>query len=449
MTRPARTGRKIDSEQACLWTDATPPLPTGGGSCEKLRFRPPPLWRIPMNPLKRLAHVTKPAGPVVLIIMDGVGIGRGDAGDMVAKASKPNMDWLKANAPNTRLKAHGSAVGMPTEGDMGNSEVGHNAIGAGRVFDQGASLVINAIRDGSMFEGKTWKDLSANATKGGTLHFIGLLSDGNVHSHIEHIEAMLRAGAQGRHPPGAPARAARRPRRSADFRAGLRRPHRGAAEGTVHRWLRLCDRLWRRPPVHHHGPLQRRLGDGGTRLENARAGRGTHVRLGPAAIENLPRRARGRDRPGPAALRGRTRRQGRRAVQDGDSVILINFRGDRAMELCAAFEQDAFDKFDRVRRPKVLFAGMMEYDGDLHIPGRYLVAPPGHLAHPGRIPCQCGAQAARGERDAEVRPRDLLLQRQPHRQVQRVAGGLRRDQVRPPALRAAPVDEGRRRSPTS
>ena len=329
-----------------------------------------------MNALKRLAHVTKPAGPVVLIIMDGVGIGRGDVGDMVAKASKPNMDWLKANAPNTRLKAHGSAVGMPTEGDMGNSEVGHNAIGAGRVFDQGASLVINAIRDGSMFEGKTWKDLSANAAKGGTLHFIGLLSDGNVHSHIEHIEAMLRQARKdgirrarlhalldGRDVPPTSAlvyveriEAVLKELSTDGFDYAI-------ASGGGRQFITM-DRYNADWSMVERGWKTHVLGEG-RMFASARAAIETFRAEREGVIDqDLPSFVIERD--GKAAG----------AVQDGDSVILFNFRGDRAMELCAAFEQDAFDKFDRVRRPEVLFAGMMEYDGDLHIPGRYLVAPP-------------------------------------------------------------------------
>jgi 2,3-bisphosphoglycerate-independent phosphoglycerate mutase len=101
-----------------------------------------------MNPLNSIDNYTRPEGPVVLVIMDGIGIGAGDAGDMVAKASKPHLDWLHAHALSTRLRAHGRAVGMPSEGDMGNSEVGHNAIGCGRVFDQGAKLVKEALASG-------------------------------------------------------------------------------------------------------------------------------------------------------------------------------------------------------------------------------------------------------------------------------------------------------------
>ena len=145
-----------------------------------------------MQPLKKITPADEASRPVVLAIMDGVGIGSGDAGDMVRKASTPNLDWLKDNALYTQLKAHGRAVGMPTDGDMGNSEVGHNAIGAGRVFDQGALLVQNAVKSAAMFMGGVWKELVDGAKQGdATLHFLGLLSDGNVHSHIDILLDML------------------------------------------------------------------------------------------------------------------------------------------------------------------------------------------------------------------------------------------------------------------
>jgi len=144
-----------------------------------------------MRKLEKHVSFAGPEGPVVLVIMDGVGIGSGDAGDMVAKASTPSLDWLKENALYTTLKAHGRAVGMPSDDDMGNSEVGHNAIGAGRVFDQGALLVQNAVKSGAMFEGDAWGELTGSLGDDSTLHFLGLLSDGNVHSHIDIVLAMI------------------------------------------------------------------------------------------------------------------------------------------------------------------------------------------------------------------------------------------------------------------
>ena len=130
--------------------------------------------------------------PIVLVIMDGVGKGDGGSGDAVAVAKTPTLDHLLATCPHTYLKAHGTAVGLPTDDDMGNSEVGHNALGCGQIYSQGAKLVGESIENGSLYASETWKDLIANAVSGKALHFLGLLSDGNVHSNIHHLIAMLR-----------------------------------------------------------------------------------------------------------------------------------------------------------------------------------------------------------------------------------------------------------------
>ncbi|MBT8467150.1 MAG: 2,3-bisphosphoglycerate-independent phosphoglycerate mutase, partial [Deltaproteobacteria bacterium] len=140
-------------------------------------------------------HPTFPGvpGPVLIVVMDGVGCGASNEGDAVWLARTPTLDRLEGISTTTRLRAHGTAVGLPSDDDMGNSEVGHNAFGAGRVFDQGAKRVQMAIDSGEIFEGEEWKKLVRRVSKSGEpMHFIGLLSDGNVHSHIEHLFAMLR-----------------------------------------------------------------------------------------------------------------------------------------------------------------------------------------------------------------------------------------------------------------
>jgi 2,3-bisphosphoglycerate-independent phosphoglycerate mutase len=308
--------------------------------------------------------------------MDGVGYGKYPEGDAVASACKPTLDWLHANAPNIRLKAHGSAVGMPTEDDMGNSEIGHNAIGCGRVFAQGATLVNEAINDGTIFDGTTWADLTQHCvSNNSTLHFIGLLSDGNVHSHIRHLFGMLDGAAK----------------------AGVRsiRLHtlldgRDVGETSA---LEYIEPLEEKLAALNVDGLDCRIASGGGRMHitmdrygadwaMVERGWNTHVRgngrtFGSArqAIETLRQETSATDQnlqafviadnDGPVG-----------PVRDGDAVILYNFRGDRAMELCAAFENDEFPHFDRSPRPDVMFAGMMQYDGDLKIPRRYLVEPP-------------------------------------------------------------------------
>ena len=133
--------------------------------------------------------------PLVLVVMDGVGVTEKDNGNAVMHAYTPNLDVLMKECPNTTIKAHGVAVGLPSDADMGNSEVGHNALGCGQIYSQGAKLVNESIESGKIYESETWKELIANA-KGHTLHFLGLLSDGNVHSHIDHLKAMIREAKQ-------------------------------------------------------------------------------------------------------------------------------------------------------------------------------------------------------------------------------------------------------------
>ncbi|MGD1987428.1 MAG: hypothetical protein PVF30_13125, partial [Desulfobacterales bacterium] len=145
-----------------------------------------------MEPLKKAKNFIGPEGPVVLAILDGVGIGTCAEGDVVSRANTPTLDWLAQNTLAAKLKAHGTAVGMPSDKDMGNSEIGHNAIGCGRVFAQGARLVNESIESRALFEAEVWQELIENVVQHDSrLHFIGLFSDGNVHSHINHLEAML------------------------------------------------------------------------------------------------------------------------------------------------------------------------------------------------------------------------------------------------------------------
>src|ERR1700757_3172143 len=128
-------------------------------------------------PLRRHSKFQGAKGPVVLVVMDGVGRGAGDEADAVKIASTPTLDRMWAPGVRCELRAHGKAVGLPSDDDMGNSEVGHNALGAGKVYAQGALLVGRAITSGALFEGATWKQVVSRRA----IHFLGLLSDGNVH----------------------------------------------------------------------------------------------------------------------------------------------------------------------------------------------------------------------------------------------------------------------------
>ncbi len=327
--------------------------------------------------LEKTKEYRGPKGPVVLAIMDGVGIGKHPAGDMVAKASKPHLDWLKEHALYTELKAHGTAVGMPTDEDMGNSEVGHNAIGAGRVFSQGASLVENAINDRSLFAGDTWKEMVANVVEHGTqLHFVGLLSDGNVHSHIRHLIAMLKE---------AKAAGVKKVRVHA-LLDGRDVPPTSALE-----YVEQLEAVLKELSADG---VDFAIASGGGRQKitmdryeadwnMVKLGWATHFKgegrmfaSAQDAVEALRSENPGvidQDLP-PFVIERNGAALG--ALQENDSVILFNFRGDRGIELCRTFETDDFNKFERGPKPNVLFAGMMEYDGDTHTPKKYLVSPP-------------------------------------------------------------------------
>ena len=327
-------------------------------------------------------------GPLVLVVMDGVGYGKYAEGDAVADSKLKQFRALEKIAPHTRLKAHGTAVGLPSDEDMGNSEVGHNAIGCGRVYEQGAKLVTRSIASGAMFQGETWKRLVSNVlASNGAMHFIGLFSDGNVHSHIDHLKAML-----------------------------SRAVEEGVKKARVHILLDGRD-VGEQSALEYVDPFEAflsslnakgvdyRIASGGGRQyitmdryganwEQVRRGWDCHV-LGigkrfpsaRAAIEAYRKAAShiidqdlgefviedGAPLEG-ALSEGRGKGIG--CVEDGDSVVYFNFRGDRALEITAAFEEEAFDKFDRKRRPRVEYAGMMEYDGDAHVPKNYIVSPP-------------------------------------------------------------------------
>ena len=329
-----------------------------------------------MKPLTKHPTYSGPEGPVVLVIMDGVGIGHGDNGDMVAKASTPHLDRLKTKSTYTTLKAHGHAVGMPSDDDMGNSEVGHNAIGSGRVFDQGALLVQNAVNSGAMFSGQAWHELTSDLGEG-TLHFIGLLSDGNVHSHVDILFAMLsHAKSQGI-----------KTVRVHTLLDGRDVPPTSALEYIAQLESQLAT-------INASGDFDYAIASGGGRLYitmdryNAdwpmiERGWNVHVKgigrefeSAAVAVETLRKET-------PGVIDQDLEefvitRDGKPVgpIVDGDSVVLFNFRGDRAMEISRAFDEPDLDTFNRGPIPDVKFAGIMQYDADLQIPKRFLVTPP-------------------------------------------------------------------------
>ncbi len=314
--------------------------------------------------------------PIVLVIMDGVGRGDGGDGDAVKLAKTPTLDMLLEHYPHTWLKAHGTAVGLPTDDDMGNSEVGHNALGCGQVYSQGAKLVEESITSGQLFQSKTWTDLVSNClSQDKALHFLGLLSDGNVHSNISHLLAMLKA-----------AKAAGVRRVYCHILLDGRDVPATSALTYVEQLETVLTEL--REPGFDYA-----IASGGGRMQitmdryqanwpMVEAGWRTHVQgLGrqfpsaKEAIETYREETHCIDQDLPAFV---VARDGKPVapIANGDSVILFNFRGDRAQEISLAFDRKEFTPFDRGDYTGVHFAGMLEYDGDLKIPEHYLVEPP-------------------------------------------------------------------------
>ena len=313
--------------------------------------------------------------PIVLVIMDGVGKGDGGSGDAVVQAKTPVLDRLLSTCPHTYLKAHGTAVGLPSDEDMGNSEVGHNALGCGQVYSQGAKLVGESIENGTLFASAVWQDLVSNAKENRAMHFLGLLSDGNVHSNISHLIALLKAA----------------------HAAGVKKAYchilldgRDVPATTALEYVAQLESVL--AELNTAG-CDYAIASGGGRMQvtmdryeanwgMVEAGWRTHVQgigrqfaSAKEAIEAYRAETGCIDQDLPAFVVARDGAPVAK-IANGDSVVLFNFRGDRAQEISLAFDRKDFDKFDRGDYTGVKFAGMLQYDGDLNIPENYLVQPP-------------------------------------------------------------------------
>jgi len=317
--------------------------------------------------------------PLVLVVMDGVGIGKGDEYDAVATARTPTLDRLRDAGVYRELFASGTHVGLSSDTDMGNSEVGHNTMGAGRVVPQGAKRVDDAVGNGEIWEG-AWRDVVEQATgPGATLHLIGLLSDGNVHSSFEHLKLLLEHAKQD---------GVTRVRVHTLFDG------RDVEDRTAHRYVEELESFL--ASLAEGADIDYRIASGGgrmvTTMDRYEANWGVVENGWKAHVLGTARPFRSADE----AIR--TMREEHPGisdqlleaftvvdedgepvgpVQDGDAVVIFNFRGDRAIELSRAFvEGEEFTGFDRVRVPDVLFAGMTLYDGDTNMPPVRLVQPP-------------------------------------------------------------------------
>lgn len=330
-----------------------------------------------LTKLKKISNFTGAKGPLMLIIMDGVGLGREDDSNAVYLAKTPNLDQLFKSKLFTAIAAHGEAVGLPSDEDMGNSEVGHNALGAGRVLAQGAKRVNEDFRTGAVFAGRLWNQILDRSKDGGAVHFIGLFSDANVHSNINHVDQMI----------------------DNLVSKGIKKMRihplldgRDVGPRTALNYVRPFEEKLKK--IRETKGLDYVIASGGGRMNVTmdrygadwnivKRGWDAHVNgIGrpfhscEEAINTFYAEGMDDQYMGSFVIVDDAGKPIGK-MDDGDSVVYFNFRGDRALEISRAFDEgQEFDKFDRGRIPKVLYAGMMEYDGEAKIPKNFLVEPP-------------------------------------------------------------------------
>ena len=328
--------------------------------------------------LEKLATFKGRKGPVLLVVADGVGLAPDSDANAVSLAHTPVMDRLLESRLATRLFAHGTWVGLPSDDDMGNSEVGHNALGSGQIINQGAKLVNQAFADQSIYANDRWKEVEKRGNTGHCVHFLGLLSDGNIHSHIDHLLSLIsRCDQQG----------------VQQVRIHCLLDGRDVDPRSAPRYLRqlgkILDKINQNPNrAYHIGSAGGRMGITmdryGADWEMVNKGYDLHVHgIGDGvqdAMQEVERQYAADDNLTDQTLApfvvvdGNGNPIGK--MQDGDAVVLFNFRGDRAIEISQALEQEIFDQFDRKQHPNIFFCGMLEYDGDLKVPQHFLVNPP-------------------------------------------------------------------------
>lgn len=302
--------------------------------------------------------MSTPYTPTLLLILDGWGVAPDGPGNAVAKAHTPNLNRLMKHWPRTTLECSGRAVGLP-DGFMGNSEVGHMNIGAGRIVYQDMTRIDMAMEDGSLKENPALLELMRRTgEQGGRLHFLGLLSDGGVHSHQQHLYALLEMAREqglqdvfvhafldGRDTPPTSGmgyvKAFRDVRRRMDFGriATLMGRYYAMDRDTRYDRTKIAwDAL-----VHGQGEKV----DGAVRgVRDAYVIGETDEFVKPRLVSDVDG-----------------------VIRDGDGVFLFNFRADRMRQLARALFSDAFDAFDRGRRPRLAgLASMTQYDASFPFP---------------------------------------------------------------------------------
>ena len=311
-------------------------------------------------------------GPVVLAILDGWGIAPPGPGNAITAARTPTMDRLLATYPNATLRASGEDVGLP-RGQMGNSEVGHLNLGAGFVVYQWLTRLNRAVRDGSFFENPALKAAMTDLPGGGHLHFVGLVSDGGVHSHIDHLEALL-------------AMARREGLRGSQVLVHAITDGRDTAPDSAHDFLERLqatmdrlgvgviatvggrydamdrDRRWERTKKAYEAMVHGAAPEGASAVAVVDASHRDGVTDEFVEPRVLP--VDGRPYAG---------------MRAGDRVVWFNFRSDRGRQLVEAMVDPEFDGFDRGTRPTLVVTTMTEYMAGLPVTVAYREA---DIAHP-------------------------------------------------------------------
>ncbi len=309
--------------------------------------------------------------PVALIVLDGWGLAPDGPGNAVARARTPVFDRLWAEAPHTELAASGEAVGLPA-GQIGNSEVGHMNLGAGRVVMQSLSYIGTAIDDGSFYENEVLREtLRRSRDDGGAVHLMGLVSDGGVHASMEHLYALLElARREGAGPVFVHAFTDGRdtaPDSGRGFVADLQTriddlDHEAHIATVIGRyWAMDRDKRWERTKKAYDAIVCGRAAYEASDAEAAVAAaydRGeTDEFIEPTVVTSAG------DRAG--------------TVEDGDAVIVFNFRADRVRQISYALlgsgggmegRGDDWDGFERCRVPRIHYASLMQYDAELDAP---------------------------------------------------------------------------------
>jgi 2,3-bisphosphoglycerate-independent phosphoglycerate mutase len=330
-----------------------------------------------MNQYQALLNRFSSHRPVINIVLDGYGIGKGDHTDAIYQASTPFVDQLRSQYASTTLLTHGKHVGLPGETDLGGSEVGHLTMGAGKNIAQGPTLITQAIADGSFYQ-QPILQAALSQSRSHALHLIGLLSDGNVHSHLDHFMAVIEE-------------AVRQQVKNCYVHALLDGRDVGIQSADL--YVEQLETLFAKIRADHPGWCYAFASGGGREVitmdrdqnwDKVKRGWETHV-LGKSG-HNFPSTLAAithfreknpqlidQDCP-PFNI---TDRKGAiPTINDNDAVIFMNFRSDRAIELTQAFTNDNFNGFPIDHRPDVYYAGMMVYDEDTNTPENRIMSSP-------------------------------------------------------------------------